>query len=193
MPMRKELIELLAPRGVRLIVNDRADIAAMAGAAGVHVGQETCRRRGAHDLRPSCWVGVSTHNSRAIARGRPHFGGLYCRGAHLPDSHERESRPGRWNRVPAGGAPADAQAACGDRRDHAGVSRGCISRRSRFGRGRFEIFCRRQTRPSGSSEYLAIAEARGRCASEGATAKWREQAQTIESAPEPPRPLSRNL
>lgn len=59
----RELNEAMAPRGVRVIVNDRPDIAAMIGAAGVHVGQ--------HDLpveeaRKICgtgrWVGVSTHN-----------------------------------------------------------------------------------------------------------------------------------
>ncbi len=59
----KELRALLAPRGVRFIVNDRPDIAAMTDSGGVHVGQE--------DLPPdearricgiSRWVGVSTHN-----------------------------------------------------------------------------------------------------------------------------------
>jgi thiamine-phosphate pyrophosphorylase len=50
------------PKGVRLIVNDRADIAAMAGAAGVHVGQEDLP---VDEARKICgaplWVGVSTH------------------------------------------------------------------------------------------------------------------------------------
>jgi thiamine-phosphate pyrophosphorylase len=59
----RQLIERVAPRGVKVIVNDRPDIAAMVGAGGVHVGQ--------HDLSvdearricgSSCWVGVSTHN-----------------------------------------------------------------------------------------------------------------------------------
>ena len=50
------------PKGVRVIVNDRADIAAMAGAAGVHVGQEDLP---VNEARKICgaplWVGVSTH------------------------------------------------------------------------------------------------------------------------------------
>jgi len=47
----------------RLIVNDRADIAVLCGAGGVHVGQEDI---GVDDARGVCgierWVGVSTHN-----------------------------------------------------------------------------------------------------------------------------------
>lgn len=47
----------------RFIVNDRADIAALCDAGGVHVGQEDLR---AEDARAICgsgrWVGVSTHN-----------------------------------------------------------------------------------------------------------------------------------
>jgi len=59
----KELIEILSPRGVRFIVNDRADIAAMVGAAGVHVGQEDLPLEDARKICPTpWWVGVSTHN-----------------------------------------------------------------------------------------------------------------------------------
>ena len=50
------------PKGVRLIVNDRADIAAMAGAGGVHVGQEDLPVDEARKIcGPPLWVGVSTH------------------------------------------------------------------------------------------------------------------------------------
>jgi thiamine-phosphate pyrophosphorylase len=53
----------LLGRNVRLIVNDRPDVAAMAGAGGVHVGQEDLPP---DDARRVCgsqlWVGVSTHN-----------------------------------------------------------------------------------------------------------------------------------
>jgi thiamine-phosphate pyrophosphorylase len=59
----RDFVEHLSPRGVRLIVNDRADIAAMAGAGGVHVGQEDLAVEEARAIcRPSSWVGVSTHN-----------------------------------------------------------------------------------------------------------------------------------
>lgn len=57
------LAETLASRNARFIVNDRPDIAAMAGAGGVHVGQQDLTPE---DARRICgsgrWVGVSTHN-----------------------------------------------------------------------------------------------------------------------------------
>jgi thiamine-phosphate pyrophosphorylase len=50
-------------RNTKLIVNDRADIAVLAGAAGVHVGQEDLPVEEARKIcGPSVWVGVSTHN-----------------------------------------------------------------------------------------------------------------------------------
>src|SRR5215469_11589580 len=36
----RQLADVLGPKGVRLIVNDRPDVALLAGAGGVHVGQE---------------------------------------------------------------------------------------------------------------------------------------------------------
>ena len=65
----KELVALLSPRGVRFIVNDRPDIAAISGAGGVHVGQEDLP---VEDTRLICsaprWVGVSTHNLEQFRR-----------------------------------------------------------------------------------------------------------------------------
>lgn len=59
----REMAALLRARGVRFIVNDRADIAAMADASGVHVGQDDLPVEEARKIcRPPCWVGVSTHN-----------------------------------------------------------------------------------------------------------------------------------
>jgi thiamine-phosphate pyrophosphorylase len=58
-----ELAAFLSPRGARLIVNDRPDIAAMTAAGGVHVGQEDLSVEEARRIcGPSRWVGVSTHN-----------------------------------------------------------------------------------------------------------------------------------
>ena len=37
--LARRLVELLAPTGVPLIVNNRIEVAVAAGAAGVHVGQ----------------------------------------------------------------------------------------------------------------------------------------------------------
>jgi len=64
----RQLATSLAPRGVRFIVNDRPDIALLAGAGGVHVGQEDL---GVEDARSICgrerWVGVSTHTLEQVA------------------------------------------------------------------------------------------------------------------------------
>ena len=59
------LVERLAALagGARLIVNDRADVAAMVGAGGVHVGQEDLPVEPARKIcGGAVWVGVSTHN-----------------------------------------------------------------------------------------------------------------------------------
>jgi thiamine-phosphate pyrophosphorylase len=64
----RQLASALGPRGVRLIVNDRPDIALLAGAGGVHVGQDDL---GVEDARAICgtdrWVGVSTHTLEQLA------------------------------------------------------------------------------------------------------------------------------
>jgi thiamine-phosphate pyrophosphorylase len=56
-----------SPRRPRFIVNDRPDIAAIAGAGGVHVGQTDLGVEQARLIvgRDS-WVGVSTHNSDQV-------------------------------------------------------------------------------------------------------------------------------
>jgi thiamine-phosphate pyrophosphorylase len=59
----QEMAAALLPGGVLFVVNDRADIAAMAGASGVHVGQDDLPVEDARKLcKPPMWVGVSTHN-----------------------------------------------------------------------------------------------------------------------------------
>jgi thiamine-phosphate pyrophosphorylase len=65
----RELAETLVPRGVSFFVNDRPDVAFLAGASGVHVGQEDLdveqarRVVGRYKL-----VGVSTHNLEQFDR-----------------------------------------------------------------------------------------------------------------------------
>ncbi|MGA7853106.1 MAG: thiamine phosphate synthase [Candidatus Acidiferrales bacterium] len=57
------LVSRFASHSVRVIVNDRPDIAAIAGAHGVHVGQEDLPVADARKIcPPPQWVGVSTHN-----------------------------------------------------------------------------------------------------------------------------------
>ena len=61
---------ILQPAGVRYVINDRADVALLLGAGGVHLGQE--------DLPPakvramvgsSLWIGYSTHNREQLQAG----------------------------------------------------------------------------------------------------------------------------
>ncbi|HEY2545628.1 MAG TPA: thiamine phosphate synthase [Candidatus Acidoferrum sp.] len=55
--------ELLSPRGVSFFVNDRPDVAFLAGASGAHVGQDDLTVEQARRvLGPDKLVGVSTHN-----------------------------------------------------------------------------------------------------------------------------------
>jgi thiamine-phosphate pyrophosphorylase len=65
----KRLASLLSPQSVSFIVNDRADVAVLAGADGVHVGQEDL---GVEEARcvvgMSKLVGVSTHNLKQFQR-----------------------------------------------------------------------------------------------------------------------------
>jgi thiamine-phosphate pyrophosphorylase len=59
------------PYGAAVVVNDRADIARMAGGAGVHVGQDDLPVSAARALvGPSAIVGLSTHTREQIATAR---------------------------------------------------------------------------------------------------------------------------
>ena len=63
----RKLSSALSSRHVRLIVNDRPDIALLSDAGGVHVGQDDF---GVEDAREICgadrWVGISTHNLEQV-------------------------------------------------------------------------------------------------------------------------------
>jgi thiamine-phosphate pyrophosphorylase len=59
----RELVSSLKPYGSSLVVNDRPDIAVLAGAAGVHVGQEDLEPEKARGVvGGDMWIGASTHN-----------------------------------------------------------------------------------------------------------------------------------
>jgi thiamine-phosphate pyrophosphorylase len=65
----QQLSSLLIPGGIRFLVNDRPDIAVLAGATGVHVGQEDLGAEPARELvGAEKWVGVSTHNLEQFRR-----------------------------------------------------------------------------------------------------------------------------
>jgi thiamine-phosphate pyrophosphorylase len=59
----RDLVSSLKPHGVSVVVNDRPDVAALAGATGVHVGQDDLTPEQARAVvGEEMWVGVSTHN-----------------------------------------------------------------------------------------------------------------------------------
>jgi thiamine-phosphate pyrophosphorylase len=59
----RELVEQLSHLGVRVMINDRPDIAAITCAGGVHVGEEDLPVEEARRIcGNTCWVGVSTHS-----------------------------------------------------------------------------------------------------------------------------------
>jgi thiamine-phosphate pyrophosphorylase len=63
----RELAAFFKPHQVRFIVNDRADVAALADADGVHVGQEDLGVAEARAvIGAGKWVGVSTHNEQQV-------------------------------------------------------------------------------------------------------------------------------
>jgi len=65
----RKLVSSLSSRDSSLIVNDRPDVAALAGAAGVHVGQEDLDAEQARAVvGREMWVGVSTHTLEQFRR-----------------------------------------------------------------------------------------------------------------------------
>lgn len=64
----RAIVAEAAPFGARVIVNDRADLAVLASAAGVHVGQDDLAPADARAIvGPDALVGLSTHDSRQVA------------------------------------------------------------------------------------------------------------------------------
>jgi thiamine-phosphate pyrophosphorylase len=62
-----EAVMAVAPQGALVVVNDRPDIARMAHAAGVHVGQEDVPVAEARAIvGPAALVGVSTHTEEQV-------------------------------------------------------------------------------------------------------------------------------
>lgn len=75
----KSLRTLTSSTRTRMIVNDRADIAAWVGADGVHLGQDDLSVAAARRcVGQTCWIGVSTHNmeqaKRAVSDGATYLG-----------------------------------------------------------------------------------------------------------------------
>jgi thiamine-phosphate pyrophosphorylase len=67
--LANELVDRMHEAGAALIINDRADVAKLSGADGVHVGQDDeppAVVRGI--LGPSAIIGLSTHTPEQVAR-----------------------------------------------------------------------------------------------------------------------------
>jgi thiamine-phosphate pyrophosphorylase len=70
--LARRLVEVCARRGVPLLVNDRADVALAAGAAGVHLGGHSMPARAARALLgPSALIGVSCHGPAEVRARAP--------------------------------------------------------------------------------------------------------------------------
>ena len=66
-----EIVAAARTCGARVVVNDRADVALLAGADGVHLGQTDLRPAAARRVLPeSALVGVSTHSAAELERSR---------------------------------------------------------------------------------------------------------------------------
>jgi thiamine-phosphate pyrophosphorylase len=89
-----QLSNVLNPRGVRFIVNDRADIARLANGGGVHVGQEDLD---VEEARAVCgqnrWVGVSTHNFEQLAAANRTSADYIAFGPIFPTSTKKNPDP----------------------------------------------------------------------------------------------------
>ena len=65
----REIVDRVAPCGVSVIVNDRPDVAALAGASGVHLGQDDLEPEQARTVvGAQMLVGVSSHSVEQFQR-----------------------------------------------------------------------------------------------------------------------------
>jgi thiamine-phosphate pyrophosphorylase len=79
-------------RSLRLIMNDRADLARAADFGGVHVGQEDLSVEGARKvIGPSLWLGVSAHGPEQVEEADPTSADYIAIGPVFPTSSK--SRP----------------------------------------------------------------------------------------------------
>ena len=88
------LAEFFRSWGVRFLVNDRADVAALAGADGIHVGQEDLGPENAREIvGKDCWVGVSTHNLEQFRRATATSADYVAVGPIFPTSTKQKPDP----------------------------------------------------------------------------------------------------
>ena len=94
----RQLSSALKRRGVRLIVNDRPDVALLAGAGGVHVGQDDLPVEDARVIFSGLdsedrWVGVSTHTLEQLAAADRTSADYIALGPIFPTSTKKNPDP----------------------------------------------------------------------------------------------------
>lgn len=89
-----ELVSSLNSYGASLVVNDRPDIAVLAGAAGVHVGQEDLEPEQARAVVGNeMWIGTSTHNLEQFRRAAATSADYIAVGPIFPTSSKANPDP----------------------------------------------------------------------------------------------------
>ena len=89
-----ELSGFARPRGVKLIVNDRADVAALCGAGGVHVGQDDLEVADARRIvGANCILGISTHNLDQVQAAAATGADYIAFGPIFPTQTKRDPDP----------------------------------------------------------------------------------------------------
>ncbi len=66
--LARALVDLARPDGAAVIVNDRPDVAVLARAAGVHVGQDDLPPDAVRRVMPAGIIGLSTHTREQVER-----------------------------------------------------------------------------------------------------------------------------
>lgn len=90
----REAVEVAGGSGARLIVNDRADVAALAGAAGVHLGDTDLPAASARAvLGAGAWIGRSTHSVEEAFEAAALPVDYIALGPVFPTDHAAVKRP----------------------------------------------------------------------------------------------------
>jgi thiamine-phosphate pyrophosphorylase len=90
----RSLASFLAARGVRFIVNDRPDVAVLAGADGVHVGQADMPVGDARRiLGAGRWIGVSTHSEEQVRQAGGTSADYVAVGPVFPTGTKEDAEP----------------------------------------------------------------------------------------------------
>jgi thiamine-phosphate pyrophosphorylase len=93
-PLCTEFARHCRRAGARFLVNDRPDLAALVGAAGVHVGQEDPEVESARRVcGEEMWVGVSTHTLEQVRRAEATSADYIAIGPVYPTETKQKADP----------------------------------------------------------------------------------------------------